>query len=153
MSKRSDVRLGKDNERRLAKRYGWRKVGQFGDAVDLLGADIKVQSKATRHHIPVWLDALGTTDPPMDRLDILPAYASGPLDKMAPLYPERIPVLVRSFIHRGRPTRDFIYIAARHWYALHGYGNPDDSGYIVMTGECWLETHGREGLNPPDRMV
>jgi hypothetical protein len=147
MGKRSDVRLGKDNERRLAKKYGWRKVGQFGDAVDLLGADVKVQSKATRHPITTYLDGLRD----IGHLDIAPAYVTGPIEKMAPLYPDRIPVLVRSFVRRARPTRDFIYLAARHWYALHG--GDESRGWVVMTGEYWLDIHGREGLNPPDRMV
>ena len=160
MSKRSDVRLGKDNERRLAKWYGWRKVGQFSDAVDLLGADIKVQSKATRHHIPAALADMTYGPGAVYRMDIAPVYVTEPLGKMAGLYPDRIPVLVRSFIHRGRPTRDFVYLSARHWYALHGTFDEVNEGlcetakgYVVMTGVQWLDIHGRETLNPPDRMA
>jgi hypothetical protein len=127
-------------------------VGQLGDAVDLLGADVKVQAKHTKRRAPAALER-AVAGAGWASLDILPAYVSGPLERMDGLYPDRIPVVVWSY-GGHRPTRDFFYVRARQMYALHGW--PEGytlPGWLVMTGEYWLENHGREGYNPPDRMV
>jgi len=135
---RSSVRMGKDNERRLAKRYGWLKVGQLGDAVDLLGDHVKVQSKATRAAVPDFL----ASSHGIAHVDVLPGYVMGPLQAMDGLYPDRIGIVVRSFVHAGRSTTDYIYIRANDWLALHG-GEPR-IGFYVMGGGYWLDVHGRE---------
>lgn len=141
---RSSVRLGKDVERRLAKRFGWRKVGQFGDAVDLLGQTVKVQSKATRSTPPVWLAAVNG----IAGIDGAPDYIEGPMAKMDPLYPGHFPVLALSYVQQGVPTTT--YLVVRYEDFVEWWGQtwlpplPVQPTHLVMEGWYWLEMAGTE---------
>ena len=53
---RSSVRMGKDNERRLERVYGPTKVGERGDAIDLIGHFWKWQSKAQTFFLPILMN-------------------------------------------------------------------------------------------------
>lgn len=137
---RSSVRLGKDVERRLAKRFHWTKVGQLGDAVDLIGPHVKVQSKATRGNPPSYFPGYGIV--PVEEL----IWITEPLDKMGKLYPERMPVLAKSYVTQGVPTATWLVVPAKAWDALYGkrWSPPNPLGlpYYVMSGDYWLDIHG-----------
>lgn len=135
---RSSVRLGKDQERRIERVYGPEKVGERGDAVDLIGRDFKWQSKATRGVVPRYLVHL-------DRRDGIEPYwwARAPIESMAVLRPELSPLLIRSFVHVGMPVKDYVVVRSRDWSALHGYPVPA-SYLMVMTGAYFLAVHGRD---------
>jgi hypothetical protein len=105
---RSSRRLGADQERRIERVYGPRKIGERGDAVDHIGTIGKYQSKASRTKPPAWL--------------------SEPLHKMDGLYGERVPVLVVSYVRPGVPVEDYIVIRGRDWLALHGRDEPAEEG-------------------------
>ena len=94
---RSSDRLGKDNERRIEKLYGPRKVGQFGDPVDHVGRVFKWQARATRTTPQLWLSRI---DEPVSLPDP-PEWVTVPLNAMQPYYPELAPV---SCPHGAHPT-------------------------------------------------
>lgn len=97
---RSSRRLGGDGERRSEKRYGWRKVGEFGGIDDLVGKLAIVQQKTTRSKPPVrWKSIFAA----------LEGRAAG-----------RIPLLLLSYVAQGKDTEDFIVIRGQDWLALHG---------------------------------
>lgn len=140
---RSSVRLGKDVERRLAKRFGWRKVGHLGDAVDLLGHTVKVQSKATRGEPPAWLsavDGIGT-------IFGAPGYVTEPMAKMDPLYPDKFPVLALSYVHAGRPTATWLVVRYEDLLATWGEQWAPWAAYapthVVMDADYWLDMAGQ----------
>lgn len=132
-------RLGKDNERRIARVYGPRKVGQFGDAIDLLGHDWKWQAKATRADPVGWLDVIRAWS---GRADI-PAEWSACFTAMAPLRRDLRPLLIRSYVRHGFRTRDWVIVSSSDWAELHG---PATSWrpWVVMTGEHFLAINGRD---------
>jgi hypothetical protein len=150
---RSSDRLGKDQERRIERVYGPRKVGEFGDAVDHLGRDFKWQSKATRQPIPIWLADLAEHSR-------LPVSITDPMRKMEPLGGTRRPLVIRSYVRHGVPTRDYIFVRFRDWWDLHGPRpanvairviGPSDGAlaergetFVVMAGSTFLELHGRD---------
>jgi len=144
---RSSVRMGKDNERRLERVYGPTKVGERGDAVDLVGNFWKWQSKASRADVPAKLRRIMT----IEALDDPPDYILKPLYDMAPLYPMLSPLLVRSFVRQGLPTRDFIYVPKADWLVAN-HVDPSDAleqtngniGLYVMTGEHFRLSVGRD---------
>lgn len=134
---RSSDRLGKDQERRIERVYGPRKVGEYGDAVDHLGQDFKWQAKATRKEPPKWLAAI--TEPTW--LAIVPKSVLDPMAHMSGIGGMRRPLVIRSYVHQGVPTRDWLFLIWHDWYRLHG-GDPHGYGYIVMPGSAFLELHG-----------
>lgn len=139
---RSAVRLGKDTERRLAKRFGWTKVGQAGDAVDLLGKTVKVQSKSTRDHYPAYFPGYGIV--PLREMD----WITEPIEKMAPLYPSLNPVLAKSYVTRGKPTETWLVVSAEWWDETYGprWSPPNPLGhpYYLISGDYWLDVAGLE---------
>lgn len=102
---KSSRRLGHDGERRSEKRYGWRKVGEFGGITDLEGTLAVVQQKTSRRAAPPkWrgiFDALGRR--------------SG----------GRVPLLLLSFVHQGIASDDYVVMRGSDWLALHGKDEPD----------------------------
>jgi ribosomal protein L37E len=101
---KSSRRLGHDGERRSEKRYGWRKVGEFGGITDLEGTLAIVQQKTTRTAAPKrWTGIFRQ----------LEARAGG-----------RIPLLLLSFVHQGIAADDYIVIRGQDWLALHGEDKP-----------------------------
>lgn len=103
---KSSARLGKDGERRSEKRYGWRKVGEFGGITDLEGTLAIVQQKTSRRPAPsAWMGIFRQ----------LEARAGG-----------RIPLILLSFVRAGVDTEDLVVIRGRDWLALHGLDQPGD---------------------------
>lgn len=105
-SGKSSRRLGADQERRIERVYGPRKIGERGDPVDHIGTVCKYQSKASRSAPPAWL--------------------SGPIKRMDGLYGDRLPVLVVSYVRPGVPVEDYIVMRGRDWLALHGRDEPQE---------------------------
>jgi hypothetical protein len=101
---KSSRRLGHDGERRSEKRYGWRKVGEFGGITDLEGTLAIVQQKTSRREPPkAWMSIFRA----------LEARSGG-----------RIPLVLLSFVHAGIDTEDLIVIRGRDWIQLHGKDEP-----------------------------
>lgn len=95
---RSARRLGADGERRSEKRYGMRKVGEFGGPDDLSNDLFLAQQKTTRRAAPLrWKSIFAALD----------ARAGG-----------RTPLLILSYVHHGRETEDFVVLRGRDWAAL-----------------------------------
>jgi hypothetical protein len=101
---KSNARLGKDQERRAERRYGWEKIGERGEKTDLRGTFAKVQMKASRRPIPALF---------RDTFAGLDATKDG-----------RVALLLLSFIE-PRGTADFVVIRGDDWLALHGEDKPD----------------------------
>jgi hypothetical protein len=101
---KSNARLGKDQERRAERRYGWEKIGERGEKSDLRGTFAKVQMKASRRPIPALF---------RDTFAGLDATKDG-----------RVALLLLSFIE-PRGTADFVVIRGDDWLALHGEDKPD----------------------------
>jgi len=135
---KSSSRLGKDQERRIERVYGPRKVGEFGDAVDHLGRDFKWQAKASRHEPPAWLAAI--TEP--TSVPSLPLSILGPMARMRALGGTRSELLIRCYVRQGKPTRDWLFVTAWDWGELHGW--PTILGYVVIPGASFLDIHGRD---------
>ena len=135
---RSSGRLGKDQERRIEKLYGPTKVGEFNDAIDLLGRDWKWQAKSTRAAMPLYLAAVDAWEPIEAR-----AWMATPIDHMAPLHVELRPLLIRSYVHQGVPVRDVIVVRSTDWAEMHG-GPAAVSELMVMSGSYFLDTNGRD---------
>jgi hypothetical protein len=139
--------MGKENERRLERVYGPTKVGERGDAVDLVGHFWKWQSKASRADVPRKLARVTT----IEYVATVPAYVRRPLEAMAPLYPMLSPLLVRSFVRQGVPTQDFIYVPSAEWLVALDV-DPSEAlertnggiGIYVMTGEHFRLSYGRD---------
>lgn len=135
---KSADRLGKDQERRIERVYGCRKVGEYGDAVDHIGRDFVWQSKASRSEPRLWLaDVHDVQWEP-----ILPKDWLAAMLRMLPLAGHRAPLLIRSYVKRSVGTRDWIFVVADQWRQLHG--GDYAAGYLVMTGAHFLEMHGRD---------
>jgi hypothetical protein len=139
---RSSDRLGKDQERRIERVYGPRKVGEYGDAVDHLGRDFKWQSKATRKPPPKWLAAI--TEPTWRAM--LPKSILEPMAHMAGIGGSRRPLVIRSYVHVGVTTRDWLFVTAYAWAEFHSPGFPvghlSPIGYYVIPGADFLAIHG-----------
>jgi len=137
---RSSSRLGKDQERRIQRVYGPTKVGQFGDAIDLVGRDFAWQSKSTRTAPPRWLE---TVDEPRglcppDRQTLALELA------MRPILGPRSPLVIRSYV-RQQDTREWIWVPAASWDAWHSGALPvTDDAWLVMSGAHFLAVHGRD---------
>lgn len=143
---RSSVRLGKDVERRLARRFGWLKVGQLGDSVDLLGRSqmVKVQSKATRATAPLSFPGYGIVP-----VGLLRKYTE-PLAKMDAMYPDRWPVLALSYVHQGQPTATWLVVRREDWerdYRNWSPPNPLGLELLLMSGDYWLDVVGKDTLD------
>lgn len=135
---RSADRLGKDQERRIEKLYGPRKVGEHGDAIDLLGHDFAWQSKATRHPIPAWLRAVD--EPVLHAPSALVVSASEAMD---PIRAHRMPLVIQAFVS-PRGTLDRIWVRALDWWRMHGGPEPVPTAWTVMSGAAFLTIHGRD---------
>jgi len=145
---KSSVRLGKDQERRIERVYGPRKVGEYGDAVDHLGRDFKWQAKATRSDPPKWLAAI--TEPTWR--PIVPKSILDPMAHMSGIGGMRRPLVIRSYVHHGVATRDWLFVVGVDWFRLYGTGSirgfggfviPGGAfGYVVMPGSAFLDLHG-----------
>ena len=135
---KSADRLGKDQERRIERVYGPRKVGEYGDAVDHLGRDFKWQAKATRKLPPKWLAAI--TEP--TRIDGVPESIRRPYEHMASIGGDRYPLVIRSYVRHGVPTRDWMFVSAWHWGTLHNFPATTILGWVVIPGADFLEIHG-----------
>ena len=135
---RSSVRLGKDQERRIEKVYGPLKVGERGDAIDLLGHDFKWQSKATRGLIPRYLSSIDAWSGVQTR-----AWMRRPLRAMEPLHRDLRPLLIRSYVHVGLPVKDYIIVRSSDWAELHGGPTPLTE-LVCLTGHEFLALHGRD---------
>jgi hypothetical protein len=135
---KSSARLGKDQERRIERVYGPVKVGEFGDACDHLGRDWKWQAKATRKDPPAWLAAItAPTWRPM-----VPKSVLHPMAHMTGIGGTRRPLVIRSYVRHGVATRDWLFVVAADWCALHGGETPP--GYLVIPGPDFLAFHGRD---------
>lgn len=140
---RSARRFGIDQERRIERVYGPRKVGEFGDAIDLLGRDFAWQSKATRDDPPAWM--LSVSDPVLREPTALVLDCAS---AMAPIIDGRFPLVIQTFVRRdgpkGEQTRDWIWVRAADWVGLHG-GPPSGPGqWLVLSGSTFLALHGRD---------
>ena len=145
---KSSARLGKDQERRIERVYGPRKVGEYGDAVDHLGRDFKWQAKATRKAPPLWLAAI---DAPTWR-PIVPKSVLDPMAHMTGIGGTLRPLVIRSYVHQGVSTRDWIFVVGIDWFRLYGTASipgfggfvipGGDFGYVVMPGSAFLDLHG-----------
>lgn len=133
---RSSRRLGGDQERRIERVYGPRKVGEYGDAIDLLGRDFAWQSKATRDPMPEWLRVI---DEPVSHMPTSLVALSAAA--MLPILGSRHPLVIQSWVRNGLPTRDRIWVRGEDWRALHGGAW---NAWLVMSGEHFLAVHGRD---------
>lgn len=139
---RSAARLGKDQERRIERVYGPHKVGEFGDAIDLLGMDFAWQSKATRDPMPAWLRAVD--EPVLHTPTALVVNAAAAMD---PIRAHRLPLVIQPFIARTGTT-DRIWVRALDWWHLHGGPEPTPTAWAVMSGAAFLTIHGRDEETP-----
>ena len=139
---RSSRRLGGDQERRIERLYGPRKVGEFGDAIDHLGSSYKWQSKASRGLPPGWLAIIHE---PVWRLDI-PKFVKDAMGHMHGLGGTRAPLVIRSFVRQGVSTRDWIFLDDMDWIHAVALGELGafTHGYVVMSGEAFLAIHGSD---------
>jgi len=103
---KSNARLGKDQERRAERRYGWEKIGERGEKTDLRGTFAKVQMKASRRPPPALI---------RDTFAGLDATKDG-----------RVALLLLSYI-QPTGTQDFIVIRGEDWISLHGVDKPEDA--------------------------
>lgn len=132
---KSARRLGGDQERRIERIYGPRKVGEYGDPVDHLGRDWKWQSKATREAKPLWLSAVLL---PTWR-ETVPAWVITALERMEPYHSELKPVVIRSYVRRGVRPEDYLFIRGYQWPMQQRA-----SGYWVIPGTDWLDYLGTD---------
>lgn len=135
---KSSSRLGKDQERRIERVYGPRKVGEYGDAVDHLGRDFKWQAKSSRGNPPAWLAAI--TEP--TSVASLPQSILAPMARMRSLGGTRSELLIRCYVRQGVPVRDWLFVTAWDWGELHSW--PTILGYVVIPGASFLDIHGRD---------
>lgn len=135
---RSARRLGGDQERRIERVYGPEKIGERGDPVDHLGRVWKWQAKATRADPPLWLARI--TEP--TQVMVLPTSIVIAYSRMGDYYPGRRPLVIRSYVHAGLRTRDWLFLgelAARLELGLSG-----GFGWWVIPGDWWLDHFGRD---------
>lgn len=134
-------RLGGDAERRIERLYGPRKIGERGDPVDHIGRVWRWQSKATRALPPLWLAAIAEPTP----LGKLPASIEVPYWGMAGHYAELLPVVIRSYVHVGARTRDWLFV--HHGDAANELGLPavpPPFRWYVVPGDWFLDHFGRD---------
>jgi hypothetical protein len=142
---KSSRRLGNDQERRIERLYGPEKVGEYGDAIDLIGHDFVWQAKASRGAPPLWLSAV---DARTGRLAI-PSGWEATFWAMEPIRRDRAPLLIRSYVRHGVPTRDWIVVRSSDWANLHGISS--GLPWLVMTGQEFLSVNGSDGKREMDR--
>lgn len=134
---KSAARFGKDQERRIERVYGPRKVGEFGSPVDLLGATFKWQSKATRSQPAAWL-ALISGPTLVDASQFVrdaAIHMDGDHDYLYPLV-----IVTHVWKHQ---TRDWLYVPEGAWRAIHWWPTDGDD-WVVMSGDQFLAIHGRD---------
>jgi hypothetical protein len=138
---KSARRLGSDQERRIERVYGPRKVGEYGDAIDLIGRDFMWQSKSTRGDVPKWARAV------QSNRWIRPfGWIVEPIEAMERLRSDRWPLLIWSWVHAGTRPLDIIVTRFPPWAALHHHPNdgPWEDGFMAMTGAYFLDVHGKD---------
>lgn len=140
---RSARRFGIEQERRIERVYGPRKVGEFGDAIDLIGRDFSWQSKATHELPPAWMASLvGPT------LRAPTSLVKSCAEAMAPIANGKAPLVIQTFVRRDGPkderTRDWVWVRALDWMHLHGGLCPSEDAWYVMDGRTFLAVHGRD---------
>lgn len=141
---RSARRFGIEQERRIERVYGPRKVGEYGDPIDLIGRDFAWQSKATHDPMPEWLTMV---DSPVEHAP--PSVVVVSAAAMRPFLAGRLPLVIQTWVRRDGPaalrTRDRIWVRAGDWGAMHGHRKPiPDEAWIVMQGAHFLDVHGRD---------
>lgn len=141
---RSARRFGIEQERRIERVYGPRKVGEHGDAIDLIGRDLAWQSKATHDAPPDWMAAVTT---PVLRRPTALVWSCA--TAMEPILAGRAPAVIQTFVRRDGPkdqrTRDWVWVPAEWWGAWHGTPAPFLLGdWVVMSGQAFLVIHGRD---------
>lgn len=140
---RSADRLGKDQERRIERVYGPRKVGEFGDAIDLLGRVWKWQSKSTRQPPSAWL-----RDVERPTGHVPPKLITDSERAMRSLRQDLRPLVIQSFVSQGRPATDRIWVRCEDWRGEHGYScglHPAGCWeWLVMPGGWFLDINGRD---------
>ena len=119
-------------------RHGPRKVGEYGDAIDLIGRTWAWQSKATRAPLPRWVSKL-------DDWAAIEAHRwiTDPIDHMEPIRRDLRPLLIRSWIRPGVRPVDIIIVRVVDWAEEHGCPVPMGE-YMAMTGAHFLDCHGRD---------
>jgi hypothetical protein len=144
---KSSRRLGADQERRIERVYGPRKVGEFGDAVDHLGRLWKWQSKATRAVPPLWLAKI--SEPTY--FAELPAFVASAMSHMDGIAQHLAPLVIRSYVRNGGKaegrTRDWMFVKVADYRAEAGLDGANEgawSGYMVIPGAWWLDHFGRD---------
>lgn len=136
---KSARRLGTDQERRIERVYGPTKIGERGDPVDHIGRVWKWQAKATRAAPPLWLARI--TEPA--QVSPVPLTVSIPWGRMEAHYLDRRPVVIRSYVHVGTRTRDWLFVGERD--AQDYLGLPFERfGWWVIPGDWWLDHFGRD---------
>ncbi len=132
---------GNRRELYVQRTYGPRKTGQFQDAIDNLGRSWKWQSKTTSlghwRHVPLWAATLDTWWPIKSH-----RWITDPIEHMDPLYPDRYPLLIRSWTFPGG-SLDIIIVRSSDWAALHGPPAPGTE-YMAMTGRYFLNINGTD---------
>jgi len=141
---KSSRRLGGDQERRIERVYGPRKVGEYGDPVDLIGATFKWQSKSTRSLPPKYLVAIDGIAPVPDPA---PDWITAPIHAMYGYRDDLVPLLIESYVKPGVRARDWLIVPTFPWERLHGC-YPDFCRYVVMTGAYFLDVHGKDEETP-----
>jgi hypothetical protein len=144
---KSSRRLGSDQERRIERVYGPRKVGEFGDAVDHIGRDFVWQSKASRSLPPQWLAAISKVTFRAE----LPKNITDPWRRMVPIAGSRAPLVIRSYVRQGVNTRDWLFIRHVDWALLRGLFPVH--GYMVIPGSDFLAIHGTDAEAIPSQQV
>jgi hypothetical protein len=139
---KSARRFGQDQERRIERVYGPRKVGEYGDAIDLLGSTFKWQSKATHAAPPLWLVSVEGPSARKPSVTVL-----GASDAMLPLRPDLAPLVITSYVS-PRGTRDWIWVRWYEWMRLHGH-HTTGLEWLVMSGAYFLDVHGRDEERAP----
>lgn len=140
---RSARRFGIEQERRIERVYGPRKVGEFGDAIDLIGRWFVWQSKATHDEPPAWLASIVG---PVHRM--APTFVPRCAEAMLPIADGRAPLVIQTFVRSDGPkdqrTRDWIWVRELDWMNLHGGLASGDTDWLVMRGATFLAIHGRD---------
>lgn len=133
---------GNRRELYIERKYGPKKVGQFGAAVDNIGRDFKWQSKTTQAEPPMWVTRFA------DRgiTSLLPRrWFTVPMVHMDGVRDDLYPLVIKSWTRQGRPSIDVIVVPVAAWWHLHGDpGIERGNWFLAMTGDHFLEVHGRD---------
>lgn len=139
------VKRGKRRELYVERKYGPTKVGQYNDAIDNVGSTFKWQSKTTTAEPPGWALSLGHAGLLAMRGR---KWFTEPMEHMAGLRDDLAPLVIKSWTHQGKSSIDVIVVRVADWDAAHGLpfgpGAWADIDYLAMTGDYFLDVHGRD---------